>query len=180
MEEEFEDRLRKDSFAVRDEDRALVDRNVVENRELSDDERLEMFRMQMFSEALPNLPNIPGWHCCWLTTNHGRDTIQSRLRLGYVPLTAADVPHLEYAQIKTGEYAGLIAVNEMLAFKLPDHLYQMYMREAHHNMPRRQEEKLSDTADMIKREAEGKGFQVTEFEGNADLREEVAAPRHFG
>ena len=45
--------------------RAMTDRAVTENREVTENERIEMFRQQFFQSSLPDLPKIPGWHCCW-------------------------------------------------------------------------------------------------------------------
>jgi len=44
--------------------------------------------------------------------------------------------------LKTGEYAGCIGINEMVAVKLPLELYERYMYEAHHRQPLEEEEKL--------------------------------------
>ena len=66
--------------------RAMKDRAVTENRQISDDERVEMFRQQFFNSALPDLPPVPGFHLCWLTTTNPRDSIPMRLRLGYEPV----------------------------------------------------------------------------------------------
>ena len=63
-------------------DRAMVDRAVTEDREISDSDRLDMFRQQFFHASLPDLPKIPGYHVCWLTTTNPRDTINMRMRLG--------------------------------------------------------------------------------------------------
>jgi hypothetical protein len=62
---------------VEREARAMKDRAVTENRDISDDERVEMFRQQFFQSSLPDLPKIPGWHMCWLTTTNPRDSIQT-------------------------------------------------------------------------------------------------------
>ena len=74
-EERMDDRLKKEQLSVSRRDRAMDDRQATENRELSDDERLEMFRMQLYNDALPNIPDIPGFHVCWLTTTNKNDTI---------------------------------------------------------------------------------------------------------
>ena len=44
--------------------RAMDDRAVTENRELSDDDRIQMFRDSFYQSALPDLPEIPGYHVC--------------------------------------------------------------------------------------------------------------------
>jgi hypothetical protein len=121
----------------------MEDRSVTQDRALSDDERVAEFRQQYFQSALPDLPKVPGYHVCWLTTENPRDPIHSRMRLGYEPITESDIPGWEHAAIKTGEWQGCIGVNEMLAFKLPLELYEQYMYINHHEQPLGEEEKLS-------------------------------------
>ena len=155
--------------------RVLQDRAVTENRELSEDERVAMFRQQFFQSSLPDLPAIPGWHMCWLTTTNPRDSIQMRIRLGYEPVKADDVPGWEYATLKTGDWQGFIGVNEMLAFKLPLSLYEKYMREAHHDAPLREEEKLTDTAEFLEQQAKSSKSHITVGDGNLALGEDREA-----
>ena len=109
-EERMDDRLKKE-LGVSRQSRAAEDRTITENREMTDDERLEMFRMNLYNDHLPNIPDIPGYHVCWLTTTNKSDTIQQRSRLGYELIRAEDVPGMELVTQKTGEYAGCIAVN---------------------------------------------------------------------
>jgi len=87
-------------------DRETEDRKVTENREVTDDDRLEMFRQQLFNDALPDLPNLAGWHVCWLTTTNSRDPIHRRMQLGYQPVTSAEAMGLEYATQKLGSGSG--------------------------------------------------------------------------
>jgi hypothetical protein len=155
--------------------RVLQDRAVTESRELSEDERVAMFRQQFFQSSLPDLPSIPGWHMCWLTTTNPRDSIQMRIRLGYEPVKADDVPGWEYATLKTGDWQGFIGVNEMLAFKLPLSLYEKYMREAHHDAPLREEEKLTDTAEFLEQQAKSSKSRITVGDGNLELGEDREA-----
>ena len=135
-------RLNSDQSGVR-ADRHMQDRDVTQDRALSDDERVEEFRQQYFQSALPDIPKINGYHVCWLTTENPRDPIHSRVRLGYEPIKAHDIPGWDHAQIKTGEWEGCIGVNEMIAFKLPLELYEQYMYINHHEQPLSEEEKLS-------------------------------------
>lgn len=155
--------------------RAMQDRAVTENRVITDDERVEMFRQQLFNSALPDLPTIPGYHVCWLTTTNPRDSIQGRIRLGYEPIKPEDVPGCEYVTIKTGEWTGLIGINEMLAFKLPMSLYEKFMTEAHHDAPLREEEKLTDTAEFLQQQARASGSQLSMGDGMTGLAEERSA-----
>ena len=163
-------------------DRRMEDRAVTENRVLSDQERLDEFRQSFYQSALPKLPDIPGYHVCWLTTTNPRDSIPSRVRLGYEPIKAADIPGWEYASMKTGEYEGCIGVNEMVAFKLPDHLYQMYMREAHHIQPNFEEEKLSLARQNAEEAAAQMSRKPVSFEledGQAEIGRVIPPPSRF-
>lgn len=151
------------------------------NRErvLSDEERLDEFRKSFFQSVLPDLPPIPGYHVCWLTTTNPRDSIPGRVRLGYMPVKSEDVPGWEHAALKSGEYAGCISVNEMIAFKLPMHLYEAYMREAHHVQPLEEENKLSSVLEVIKEEASmaaksgSRGIRFTLEDGQAELGQDL-------
>jgi len=164
-----DERLKKS--AENRDGRAMQDRAVTESRELTEDDRVEMFRQQFFQSALPDLPKLPGWHMCWLTTTNPRDPIQSRLRLGYEPVKPEDVPGWEYATLKTGQWQGFIGVNEMLAFKLPMSLYERFMREAHYDAPLREEQKLTETAEFMRRQAEASGSHVSMGDGTSELGE---------
>lgn len=161
----------------RRETRGSSDRNVTENRELSEDDRLEMFRNTLFNDALPDLPDIPGYHLCWLTTTNPRDPIHRRMQLGYEAVKPEEVPGMEYASVKTGEWSGFIGVNEMLAFKLPMSLYEMFMNEAHHTAPLREEDKLAEVADIMREQAARAGGSLLEGDGMQELRGDYH-PRH--
>ena len=165
-------RLKKDMDVVGSRtERKASDRKVTEDRQLSDDDRLEMFRAQLFNDALPDLPDVPGYHMCWLTTQNPRDPIHRRMQLGYEPVKPDEVPGMEYASIKTGEWAGFIGVNEMLAFKLPLSLYEKFMQEAHHDAPLREENKLAEVAEIMREQAERAGSSMYEGDGMSEMRE---------
>ena len=148
-------------------------------RVLSDEERLDEFRKSFFQSVLPDLPPMPGYHVCWLTTTNPRDSIPGRVRLGYEPVKSEDIPGWEHATMKTGDYAGCIGVNEMIAFKLPMNLYEAYMREAHHTQPLYEEEKLSSVLDVIREEASmaaksgARGIKFEIEEGMAELGQDL-------
>jgi len=172
-----DDRLKKETPTAGSRgSRRMEDRPVTERREVTDDDRLEMFRQQLFNDALPDLPEIPGYHLCWLTTTNPRDPIHRRMQLGYEPVRPDEVPGMEYASVKTGEFAGMIGVNEMLAFKLPMSLYNAFMKEAHHDAPLREENKLDETARMMREQAERAGSKMEEGDGMEDLRHNARAP----
>lgn len=142
------------AYARDDSDRAAEDREHQE-RDITDEERLELFRLAMFQNQLPSLPYMPGWHPCWLTTSNPRDSIQGRLRLGYQLIKPEEVPGWEHNVLTSGQYVGCIGINEMVAAKLPIRLYELYMTEAHHNQPLAEEGRLRSTLDVV-REANGK------------------------
>lgn len=174
MTKDTEDARLKQDFDVvgrREATRHAQDRQVTESRELNEDDRLEMFRNQLFNDALPDLPEIPGYHMCWLTTTNPRDPIYRRMQLGYEPVKAEEVPGMAHASIKTGEYAGMLGVNEMIAFKLPMSLYQKFMQEAHHDAPLREEDKLAEVAEMMREQAERAGSVLFEGDGMSEMRE---------
>ena len=137
-------RLNRGADSSMREDRAFSDRELTQDRILTDEERLDEFRMSMFQSALPDLPQIEGYHVCWLTTTNPRDSIPARMRLGYQPIQQHEIPGWEHAAIKSGEYEGMVGVNEMVAFKLPLHLYEAYMYHAHHEAPLEEEGVLED------------------------------------
>ena len=85
-----DERLKKSIDPARQSRRA-EHRPATQDRQISDDDRVEMFRQQFFQDALPDLPKIDGYHLCWLTTANPRDSIQQRIRLGYELLKTADL-----------------------------------------------------------------------------------------
>ncbi len=165
-------RLRSDAVRPEREER----HDAATERTISDEDRLTMMRNSFMQARLPDLPNIPGWHLCWLSTTNQGDSIQWRVRLGYVPVTLADIPGWDHAVLKSGEWAGHIGINEMLAYKLPMDLYQMYMREAHHDAPNREDEKLRAALESMHEDAERLGGRLIEGDGTRELRERRGPP----
>jgi hypothetical protein len=97
------------------------------------------------------------------------------MRLGYETVKPEEVPGWEYATLKTGEYSGCIGVNEMIAAKLPNRLYLRVMREAHHDAPLREEERVVSDNDRMMVSANSAKSRMMEDEGMSSLRE--APPR---
>lgn len=155
----------------RDTQREAENREVTERRDLSDEDRINMFREQLNNDALPDLPPIPGYKTIWLTTTNARDTIQRRMQLGYEPLTPEDVPGFSSATLKTGDYAGLIGVNEMLACKLPLRLWEAYMQEAHHLAPLRDEERIRDAVETMQEQAKASKGALIVDEGFEEMQQ---------
>lgn len=171
-----DERLKTKGLGESRNTREEQDRPATENRTLTDEERLELFRSTSFQQQLPDVPSQPGWHFCWLTTTNPRDSIMTRMRWGYEPVKASDIPGFEAASVKTGEYAGCIGVQEMVLFKLPMRLFEAYMREAHHEAPLKEEGKLSAVLEVIAQQAREKGAHVEMGEGSAALGKAARRP----
>jgi len=144
--------------------RAMQDRAVTEDRNLSDSVRKEEFGARFRQGVLPPLPDIPGYHVMWASTTNSRDTIMGRLQEGYEIIKAEDVPGFESMSVKTGEYAGAVAVNEMIALKLPEDRYQAMMRYYHHQLPREEDERRDAILDVVRDNAAKHGLKVAEGE----------------
>lgn len=152
-----------------------------ESRAVTDDRtskeaRMNMFRNELFQSAMPKLPPIDGYHVCWLTTTNPRDSIANRMQLGYEPIKASEVPGFDAVTVKTGDYAGCIGVNEMLAFKIPLELYEMYMMHNHHDAPNSEEDKLKAAIEEGTQLAKGVKSKVIAEEGQAELGRTPRAP----
>lgn len=157
-------------------DRDMEDRSVTQERELSDSERVDMLSSTFFQSALPDLPKIPGYHTCWLTTTNPRDPIHGRMRLGYTLVKKGDIPGWEHSTLKGGEFDGCIGINEMLAAKLPLHLFEAYMRKLHHTEPLEQERTLAAQTQERKEHIAGMGAALIEMPGNTALGTDPGAP----
>lgn len=145
------------------------DRQLSEDRQVMDADRLEAFRRSFAAEKLPQLPQIPGYHTCWLTTTNGADPLYRRFQWGYELLKLKDHPSFSQLEIKTGEHAGCIGCGEMLAAKVPIELYEMMMTEAHYTQPMAEEGRLRSALDVIEEEAKKKKARLDVEEGTRQL-----------
>lgn len=144
--------------------------------EITDDEYLEAFKDSLDQSVLPNLPPMPGFHVCWLTTSNPRDTVANRLRMGYELITDRMVPGFEGASPKSAQFPGVLTVNEMLAARIPNRLYNRMMRYVHHDMPLSEEEKLRAAVDGMKEDAERQGGKLLEGDGMAEIVQRAKSP----
>lgn len=114
-------------------------------------ERMQFLRDEFTTQTLPSIPPIPGYHVCWLSTTNQYDTIMRRMRLGYRPVRATELPPgYSSLSMKTGEHEGCIAVNEMVLFKIPEDVYQELMKVFHHDLPNEEADKLRRMVEMLK------------------------------
>lgn len=134
---ENDSRIKKTLVPEDRENRATADesRRPPEDSMASAEERKKMWRESWKQTALPDTPTIPGWHTCWLSTTNVYDTIEKRMRLGYVRVTTEELGISDSLRVKEGEFAGFISCNEMLLFKIPMEAYQEIMAMFHHEAP---------------------------------------------
>ncbi len=177
----MDSRLKKSLQAGGRNDRASEDasRRPPEEKFASSQERRKMWSDEWTQSALPKVPEIPGWHLCWLSTTNAYDTIDKRMRLGYVPVKADELPGFDNYRVKAGEHVGQIACNEMLLFKLPMDIYQEVMTQLHFEAPLEEEEKIRSQMENIQgaRDSNGKRLvQLEEGMGRFDHQQTNRAP----
>ena len=68
----MDSRLKKNLSAGGRETRASLDtsREAPEKQFASSDEQMKMWKDEWTQSALPEVPKIPGWHLCWLSTTN--------------------------------------------------------------------------------------------------------------
>lgn len=177
-------RLKKSLNAGGRETRAFEDasRAAPEEKFMSSQERRKMWSDEWTQSALPKLPELPGWHLCWLSTTNAYDSIDKRIRLGYVPVKTDEMPGFENYRVKAGEHAGYIACNEMLLFKIPMEMYQDIMLQMHHERPLEEAEKIRVQLENLQgaRDSSGKSLGRVEGEGFGEIERSVPTPVFTG
>ncbi len=175
----MDSRLKKSLSAGSRETRSSEDdsRKAPEDSFVSSEERQKMWKDEWTQSALPNAPLIPGWHVCWLSTTNSYDSIDKRIRLGYVPVKAEDIKGYENYRVKAGEYVGYVACNEMLLFKIPEEQYQDIMAHFHHDAPLEEANKIKVQAEsQVGRDSSGKRLGQVEGDGLGDIDKPLPAP----
>lgn len=180
----MDSRLKKSLNAGGRETRASEDasRAAPEEKFISAQERRKMFSDEWTQSALPKLPEMPGWHLCWLSTTNSYDSIDKRIRLGYVPVKTEEIPGFENFRVKAGEHAGFIACNEMLLFKIPMDVYQDIMLHMHHEKPMEESEKIRVQLENLQgaRDSSGRSLGRVEGEGFGEIERSVPTPVFHG
>lgn len=162
-----ESRLKKSLNAGGRHDRASEDasRAAPEDKFISTQERRKMWSEEWTQSALPKLPKIDGWHPCWLSTTNSYDSIDKRIRQGYVPVKSDELPGYENYRVKSGEHVGYISCNEMLLFKLPMDIYQDYMLYHHHEKPMEEVDKVRIQMESLQGQRDSNGRSLVNVEG---------------
>jgi hypothetical protein len=178
-------RLKKSLSAGGRETRASEDasRAAPEGKFMSAQERRKMWSDEWTQSALPKVPELPGWHLCWLSTTNSYDSIDKRMRLGYVPVMADEFPGFDNYRVKAGEQTGFIACNEMILYKLPMEIYQEAMLQMHHELPMDEADKVRLQVEQLQgnRDSNGKSLVNVEGEGFGEFdRNNVKLPVFYG
>ena len=162
-----ESRLKKSLNAGGRHDRASEDagRAAADEKFISTQERRKMWSEEWTQSALPKLPDMDGWHLCWLSTTNSYDSIDKRIRLGYVPVKSEELPGFENYRVKAGEHVGYISCNEMLLFKLPMDVFQEVMLYQHHEKPREEAEKIRVQVENLQGQRDSNGRSLVAVEG---------------
>ena len=180
----MDSRLKKSLSAGGRETRASEDaeRKPPEEKFMSAQERRKAWSDEWTQSALPKTPELPGWHLCWLSTTNSYDSIDKRMRLGYVPVSADELTGFESYRIKSGENTGFIACNEMVLYKIPMDIYQDVMLQMHHEKPMEEADKIRVQVENLQgaRDSSGKSLAQVEGEGFGDLDRNVKPPVFIG
>jgi len=180
----MDSRLKKTLNAGGRESRSSQDssRAAPEEAFISKQERRKMWSDEWTQSALQKDQDIPGWHLCWLSTTNGYDSIDKRMRLGYVPVRADELPGFDNYRVKAGEDIGFIACNEMRLYKLPMEVYQEVMTQMHHDAPNEESDKVQVQVEQLQgnRDSSGRSLGSVEGEGFGNLNRNVQTPVFHG
>ena len=179
----MDSRLKKNLSAGGRESRASLDRvrEAPQDQFVSSEERRKMWKDEWTQSALPNVPDMPGWHLCWLSSTNAYDSIDKRIRLGYVPVKADEMPGFDNYRVKAGEQTGYIACNEMILYKIPMDVYQEVMAHFHHEAPLEEAEKIRRNAEQqVGRDSRGRPLGQIEGEGLDNIDKPMPAPVFHG
>ena len=169
-------RIRKNIGAGR-ESRASKDRKSDIDSLASSSGRRRRFQSEFTQEVLPKVDLGPEWHACWLSSTNQYDTIHSRMKLGYVPVTADELSGYEHLRVKEGEHIGHISCNEMLLYKMPMDIYQDYMAEMHHFRPMDEAGKIRVQQEQLMTSVkDSKGRPLVQREGDDTDLPDIPAP----
>jgi len=180
----MDERLKKNLSAGGRENRASLEpiREAPEDKFVSSEERRKMWKDEWTQSALPAVPELKGWHLCWLSTTNSYDSIDKRIRLGYVPVKADELPGFDNYRVKAGEHTGFVACNEMILYKIPMDLYQEVMSHFHHDAPLDEANKIRLQAEQSvgARDRNGKNLSQVEGEGLGQIDKPLSAPVFAG
>jgi hypothetical protein len=134
-------------------------------------ERLNMIRNEWQQTALPNPPEIPGWHQFWASTTNSTDSIHRRQKLGYVLVKKSEHPNFKIEKANSADYGEYITCNEMILMKIPTEIYLDIMSVFHHEMPMEEEKSIREQLENRKEELNSRaGKEVIQNTGEGFSR----------
>lgn len=133
-------------------------------------------RNEFQQTVLPNIPDIPGFHLCWLATNSQYDPIHRRFSLGYTPVRSDEMPGYDTYKVKEGDQSGHIMCNEMLLCKMPMDIYQEIMLEHHHYQPMDEAEKIKIQQEQLVNQRDRTGKAMGSIEGGLPDESNITLP----
>jgi hypothetical protein len=133
-------------------------------------------RNEFQQTVLPSIPDIPGYHLCWLATNSQYDPIHRRFTLGYTPVRSDEMPGYDMYKVKEGDQSGHIMCNEMLLCKMPMDVYQDIMLEHHHYQPMDEAEKIKVQQEQLVNQRDRTGKAMGSIEGGLPDESNVRLP----
>ena len=143
-------------------------------------ERRAMLRSEWTQSALPNAPDIPGFHTCWLSTNSSYDPLHKRLKLGYQLVRRDEVKHFSIdpnLTNKSKDYQEYVTCVEMILAKIDMDTYHEVMQMFHHDMPLEQEASIRRQQETVE-EQHGMNAPVTEIgDGTVNVVQKRRAPK---
>lgn len=171
-----DDRLKRDTSAGGRENRATADaqRTDLDGTVFAVDERRRAFRDEWMQNALPQPPLIEGYHLCWLSTTNSYDPIHKRMRMGYEPVQSSEIEGFDTYKMKSGEFEGFVACNEMLLFKIQKAHYQEMMSYFHHEKPLEDEQMIRNNEAL--KDANAKAVVSDPDDGFKSLGKSIHAP----
>lgn len=158
---------------------ASEDYSAQSDEHLSDKELLRRFRTSLTSNILPTVPEISGYHVCWVPehSNNIYDTVNHRKQIGYSVVKPEEVPSYMNTSNRAGTIEACVSFNELVLMKIPTRLYQLYMKDSHHTQPNEQERVIKQS---IKQMEDKDGASVVrdeaEMTGIRNLARKVAEP----
>ena len=178
----MESRLKKSLNAAGRQDRTNgeVNRLAGEEKLMSAQERRRAWSEELTQSALPKLKPMDGWHLCWLSTTNTYDSIDKRMRMGYIPVKSDEYPGYEDYKVKSGEHTGFISCNEMLLYKLPMEIFQDIMTYQHHELPQQEAEKIKVQLESLQgRDSNGRPLVSVEGEGLGSIEQQPKLTPQF-
>lgn len=155
-----------------------------EEREVEDDMDADFTDFSF--DVLPDLPELPGYHLCWLSTTNGQDTIERRMQMGYSPVFAEDLDSVLEAQgiakrfhriaTRHGEQEGIVSCNEMLLFKIPLPRYRRIMQHYHDDRPLEDEAAIRHGIEQLAEDASDRRGRVSVADGTNELGRRKGRP----